>query len=130
MKFAHGLLLALAGLASYFILSLLLGVYQRYPFAHMLLTLTGIGVMIIKMKNNFSFAKLGALLFSLTALVVFVWWSQSYSTYGAPAQSFGEHETSAIPNFILKTTEGADFDFNAALKNAKRTLLVFNRGVW
>lgn len=130
MKFAHGVLLALVGLASYFVLALRFGVYQRYPFAHILLTAAGVVLMIVKMRNNFSWAKLSATLLALGALVVFVWWSQSYSTYGEPPQQFGAHASSAALPFTLKTSEGKSFDFNAALKQAQRTLLVFNRGYW
>lgn len=130
MKFAHGFLAVLVAWLSYFVLSLQFGVYQRYPVGHILLALAGIVVMLIKMKNDFSFPKFGATLFSVATLVFFAWWAQAYSTYGEPAQRFGASAVRAGQNFGLKTTEGKDFDFNAALKKSKRTLLVFNRGVW
>ncbi len=129
MKFAHGFLLVLAALLSYFGLALLFGVYQRYPFAHMLLTVTGIMMMIAKIKISCSLSKLSATLFAVALLTFFVWWSQSYSTYRKPAQQAKGH-ISAEQSFGLKTTEGESFDFNAALKKSRRTLLVFNRGVW
>ncbi|MEK7728371.1 MAG: hypothetical protein AAB354_08135 [candidate division KSB1 bacterium] len=130
MKFAHGFALALAALLSYFVLALLFGVYQRYPLVHMLLTVIGIVVMAVNMQKNFSRPKFSAILFSGLLLAIFVWWSQSYSTYGEPAQQFGARGSDAMPSFVLKTSEGENFDFNAAIKKTRRTLLVFNRGVW
>ena len=130
MKFVHGFLAVLGAWVSYFVLSLRFGVYQRYPVGPILLAAAGIVVMIIRIQNDCSLPKLGATLFSVVSFAVFVWWSLAYSAYGGPAQRFGASALSAEQNFSLRTTEGKDFDFNAALKKSKRTLLVFNRGVW
>lgn len=126
MKFAHGFALALAGLLSYFVLALRFGIYQRYPVAHVLLALSGIIIMAVHMKKAFSFLRLSGALLSTALFAVFLWWSQSYSTYRKSAvvvNSSGE-------DLWVKNAEGEDFHFNAALKKARRTLLVFNRGVW
>ena len=126
MKFAYGFALVFAALLSYFVLALRFGVYQRYPVVHVLLAASGIIVMAMLMKKDFSFLKLCGTLLSTVLLAIFVWWSQAYSTYRKSEvviNSKGE-------DLWVKNAEGEDFHFNAALKKSRLTLLVFNRGVW
>jgi hypothetical protein len=130
MKFAHGLVLVIVALLSYFVLALRSGIYQRYPLAQILFAGAGVCLMMIKLRNSFSILKLSATLFSASLLALFVWWSLSYSTYGESAQQLVARAPGATQSFGLKTTAGEAFDFNAALKKARRTLLVFNRGAW
>ena len=126
MKFAHGLVLVLVGLSSYFVLALRFGVYQRFPVAHILLAASGIIIMTMRMKKDFSFLKLSGMLLSTALLAIFLWWSQGYSTYRKSAVVLNNSEE----DLWVKSAEGEDFHFNAALKKSRRTLLVFNRGVW
>lgn len=126
MKFAHGLVLVLVGLSSYFVLALQFGVYQRYPVAHIVLALSGIIIMVVHTKKTFSCFRMSGTLLSAALLAVFLWWSQGYSTYPA-AVSAGNTSGKEI---WVKNAEGEAFHFNAALKKARLTLLVFNRGVW
>ncbi|MEM9558215.1 MAG: hypothetical protein AAGC60_28410 [Acidobacteriota bacterium] len=143
-----GWILVVGALASYLVLSVGLGIYQRIPWAHLLLGFMGVGILVFATIERPGILRIAGAALSTVLVAGFAWWTLEYSSYSS--QRYGvvhAQETEAdagdeavqeplavsIPRLAsleLPNVEGASVPLLAPEARARATLIVLYRGYW
>ena len=119
-------LLALVGVAAYFIVTTRLGVYQRVPWQSLALLGAAAVLGAVRLARAPGLGSGLAAAFSVAVLGLSLWYLFAYSMYGPREQRPGVGDR--FPDFTLADSTGAQFQLGAL--RGRRVLLLFYRGDW
>jgi hypothetical protein len=121
-----GLFLAVAGIASYFVVATKLAVWRRVPWEFIAITVAGDLVSTFGFWSKPSIGTGSAALASTIVLVFSLWYFLVYSMYGPREDWPGVGDE--FPDFSLPDSAGNLFRLSA--QRGKWLLLLFYRGDW
>ena len=119
-------LIAVVGFASYFLISIKLAVYRRYPWEFVAVIAAGAGLGLYRFGTGPGVGSGIAAVVSIGLLALACWYFFSFSMFGQREDRprIGER----FPDFTLPASDGSLFRF--AEIRGRRSLILFYRGIW
>ena len=131
MKTFSAFLLVTVALLSYVATALLWDINQRYPVAHLVVALIGLGLLAAQLRESVNWKRITALAVASLLTIGFTWWTFSFSEYPENPEmaAVGTSLRTQLAALSLHDQDGAPVA-PAALIAAKPVLFVFYRGHW
>ncbi|CAM2005109.1 hypothetical protein [Acanthopleuribacter pedis] len=131
MKTILGFILVFLSMIGYFLLVSRLGVFQRYPIIHVLISLAGIGLMFADFKGRFRWPKAVANLIAVGVSGLFYAWIFVWSSYGAPPIQVAVDQTIPPQTMAIPLQgSGVEVQLDDVFGTNRHALIIFYRGHW
>lgn len=119
-------LLVIAAFAGYLALTFGLALFQRVPYASLLVAASGVALGIWRAAQRPGAGTLAAAVASVALAGFGAWWIFGYSMYGPREEQPGVGDR--FPDFTLPDSTGATFELASA--RGRPIVLLFYRGDW
>lgn len=129
MKTFAGLVVVVLAMATYWVLALRFGIYQRVPWLHLGIMLLGCGWLVYQLRDKRTVGRGIALVFSLGLTLLFAWYTLDYSNYDDRSHEVVTGKAVAsLQGLVLPDHEGVATP--VLTPGSRGTLVVFYRGFW
>ncbi len=129
MKAFLAFLLVAVGVGSYFAAALLLGFFQRYPYASYAAASLGVVFLLALVAKERTRPRIVLTVLGVALLGGFLWYTLSFSVY--PPGEAKLKPGDELPDVTVKASTGEELDLREEVEETKAgALLVFYRGHW